>query len=137
MKRRARCRVAIGMQHRDASQRLICSQVVIHHAMKLAHLTGELQLQQIRLNQKIEAGAHRIGDPGVAPAVDRHSLAAVSAGGKHLHLARIARGKAGDSVPKCVGYQIRSCWSMARWNAPLSLQGLSLFGPPLVDRQKN
>src|SRR5215831_9433713 len=33
--------------------------------------------------------------------------------------------------------QMRSCWSMARWNGPLSLHGLSLFGLPSVDWQKN
>ena len=42
-------------------------------------------------------------------------------------------GKRVTVSPIALVIQIRSCWSMARWNGPLSLQGLSLFGLPSVD----
>ena len=44
-------------------------------------------------------------------------------------------GKRVTVSPIALVIQIRSCWSMARPNGPLSLQGLSLFGLPSVDWQ--
>ena len=44
-------------------------------------------------------------------------------------------GKRVTVSPIALVIQIRSCWSIAKWNGPLSLHGLSLLGLPSVDSQ--
>src|SRR6516164_10398635 len=66
--------------------------------MELAHVTSQFEFQQLQLHSRVQPGPKRVCDPDVALAVDRHSLAAVSAGRKHIDLTRITRRKARHRV---------------------------------------
>ena len=81
MERRPRCRRPVGPQHRNASKRRIGIQIVEDNSMNLAHLAGEFQFEQLRLDFQVQAGAQGVCDPGIALTVDGHSFAAVSASG--------------------------------------------------------
>src|SRR5436853_6434173 len=71
--------------------------------MNLAHTASCLQLKYFQLYRKTQSVAHGIGNPCVALAVDRHSLAAVTACRQHFNLARITCRKARRRVAHRIG----------------------------------
>jgi hypothetical protein len=50
--------------------------------MEPGHLASELHLEQVQFDFQVKSFAHRVGDPGVALAVDRHPFPAVATGGR-------------------------------------------------------
>ena len=100
---RPRCRASVGLQHRHAAQTRVRQEIVEHDLIGIRHPAGQFELQQFEFRLERESRSHRIGDPGVALAVDSHPLTAMAARGKHFDFARIARQEARHGVANGVG----------------------------------